>query len=61
MILKDESPESFGVQYATREEQRTNTNSSRKNEALGQSGNDTQLWISLVMKIKSSAVKNSIA
>ena len=29
MILKDESPESFGVQYATREEQRNN---SRKNE-----------------------------
>ena len=29
MILKDESPESFGVQYATREEQRNN---SRKND-----------------------------
>jgi len=29
VILKDESPESFGVQYATREEQRNN---SRKND-----------------------------
>ena len=31
MILKDESPESFGVQYATREEQRNN---SRKNDKM---------------------------
>jgi len=28
---------------------------------LGQSGNDTQLWICLVVKVKSNAVKNSIA
>ena len=27
---------------------------------LGQSGNYTQLWMCLVVKIKSSAVKNSI-
>ena len=28
---------------------------------LGQSGNDAQLWMCLVMKVKSDAVKNSIA
>ena len=33
MTLKDEPRRSVGVQYATGEEQRTITNSSRKNEA----------------------------
>ena len=28
---------------------------------LGQSGNDTQLWMCLVVKVKSSAVKNNTA
>ena len=28
---------------------------------LGQSGNDTWLWMCLVMKVKSDAVKNNIA
>ena len=28
---------------------------------LGQSRNDIQLWICLVLKVKSSAIKNSIA
>ena len=28
---------------------------------LGQSGNNTQLWIYLVMKVKSNTVKNNIA
>ena len=27
---------------------------------LGQSGNDAQLWMCLVVKVKSNAVKNSI-
>ena len=35
MTLKDESPRSEGVQFATGEEWRTTTNSSRKNEAAG--------------------------
>ena len=35
MTPTDESPRSEGVQYATREERRTATNSSRKNEAAG--------------------------
>ena len=28
---------------------------------LGQSGNDTQLWMCLLVKVKSNAVKNDIA
>ena len=28
---------------------------------LGQSRNDTQLWMCLVMKVKSNVIKNSIA
>ena len=35
MTLKEESPISEGVQYATGEEQRRTTNSSRKSEAAG--------------------------
>ena len=35
MALKNESPRSEAVQYATGEEQRTTTNSSKKNEAAG--------------------------
>ena len=35
MTPKDERPRSEGVQYATREEWRTITNSSRKNKAAG--------------------------
>ena len=57
MTLKDEIPRSVGVQNATGEGQR---NSSRK-KRLGQSENEVQLWISLVVKVKSDAVKNNIA
>ena len=35
MILEDEQPRSEGVQYATEEEWREITNSSRKDEAAG--------------------------
>ena len=35
MTLEDEPPRSEGVQYATGEEQRAVTNSSRKNEEAG--------------------------
>ena len=41
MTLKDESPGSEGVQYATGEEWRA-TNSPRKNDAAGKSGNNAQ-------------------
>ena len=36
LIPEDEPPKLEGVQYATGEEQRAITNSSRKNEAAGQ-------------------------
>ena len=35
MTSEDEPPRLEGVQYATGEEQRANTNSSRKHEAVG--------------------------
>ena len=47
-----------GVQYATSEEWK---NSSRKKGRLGQSRNDAQLWMCLVVKEKFDAVKNNIA
>ena len=53
---EDEPPRSRGVQYATGEEQRAIINSSRKNEAAGERGNNAQLWMCLMMKVKSSAV-----
>ena len=54
MTLKDELPRLVGAQYATGEEWRSN---SRKS----QSKNNTQLWILLVMEVKSNTVKNNIA
>ena len=61
MTLKDEPPRSEGVQYATGEEWRGTTNSSERMKRLGQSENDAQLWVCLVMKVQSDAVKNRIA
>ena len=58
MTLKDELPRSVGPQYAIGEEWRNN---SRKNEEARQSKNNAQLWMGLVMEVKSIAVKNSIA
>ena len=52
MILEDEPPpRSEGVQNAAGEEQRAITNSRIKQ--LGHSGNDGQLWVCLVVKVKS--------
>ena len=51
MILEDEPPRLEGVQYATGEEWRAITNSSRKNVAAGQNRNDTWLWMYLVVKV----------
>ena len=61
MKPKDEHPRSEGVQYATGEEQRAISHSSRKNEAAGPKRRDAYLWMCLVMKVKSDAMKNSIA
>jgi len=58
MTLKDELPSSVGAQYATREEWRK---SSRKNEEAEPSRNNAQLWMCLVGKVKSEAVKNYIS
>ena len=59
MTLKDESPRLEGIQYAAGKEQKTTTNSSGKNEMAGQSRNDPQFWMCLVMKVKSNAEKKS--
>ena len=63
MTPKDEpphpTPRSEGIQYATVEGRRTTANSSRKMKRLGQSENDTHLWMCL--KVKSDAAKNHIA
>ena len=57
-ILKEELPRSVGAQYATGDQWRDN---SRKNEETEPKINNTQLWMRLVMKVKSSAVKSNIA
>ena len=49
MTLKDESPRLVGVQYATGEKQEIAPEEMKR---LSQSGNDAQLWMCLVMKIK---------
>ena len=56
--LKDELPRSVGAQYATGDQWRSN---SRKNEEIEQSKNNPQLWMRLVMKVKSDAVKSNTA
>ena len=65
ITLEDEPPGqkvSEGVgRYAIREEWRAITNSSRKNEAARPSGNNSQLWICLMVKVESSAVKYSVS
>ena len=56
--LKDELPRSVGAQYANGDQWRNN---SRKNEETEPKQNNTQLWMWLVMEIKSDAVQNNIA
>ena len=58
MTLKDELPRLVGAQYATGEEQRKDPEGMKR---LSQSGNNAHLWICLVVKVKSDAVKNNIA
>jgi len=50
MTLKDEPPKSEGVQYAAGEEWKTTL------MWLGQSRNNIQLWMYLVVKVKSDAI-----
>ena len=58
MTLKDELPSSTGTQYATGEEWR---NSSRRNEVAEPKWNSTLLWMCLLERVKSDAIKNNIA
>ena len=58
---KDESPRLEDVQYATGKSEGQLLIAPERMKQLGQSGNDAQLWMCLVMKVKSDAVKNSIA
>ena len=61
MTQNEESPRSEGIQYATGEEWRAITNSSRKNEAAGPKWKQCSVVDVLVVKVKSDAVKNNIA
>ena len=56
--LKDELPRSVGAQYATGDQWRNN---SRKNEEMDPKKNNNQLWMRVVMEVKSNAVESSIA
>ena len=56
MTLEDKPLRSKGVQYATREDWRAITNATERMKWLGQSRNN-----GLVVKVKSSAVKNKNA
>ena len=54
--MKDELLKSIGAQHATGDQWRNN---SRKNEEM--EPNNTQLWMWLVVEVKSDAVKSNIA
>ena len=56
--LQDELSRSVGVQYATGKSREI---APERMKRLSQSRNNTQLWMCLVVKVKSDAVKNNIA
>ena len=57
MTPDDELPRSKGVQYAAGEEQR---NSSKKDEETEPKQKQHPVWMCLVVKVKSNAVKSNI-
>ena len=61
MTPEDEAPMSEGIQYGTKKEWRAILIAAERMKRLGQSRNDTQLWMSRVVKVKSGAVKNIMA
>ena len=62
MIPEDESSRSEVAQNMPLENSRGQLlTAPERMKWLGQTGNDTQLWICLVVKVKSDAVKNNIA
>ena len=58
MTLKDEHPRLVVVQYALKKRGEIAPEGMKK---LSQSRNNTQLWMCLVLKVKSDALKNNIA
>jgi len=62
MTPDDETPRSEGVQYAPMGKSRGQLLiAPERMKQLGQSRNDVPLWMCLVVKVKSNAVKNNIA
>ena len=62
MIPEDESSRSEVAQNMPLENSRGQLlTAPERMKWLGQTGNDTQLWICLVVKVKSDAVKNNTA
>ena len=61
--LEDELRKLEGVQYVTEKELRApeRLTAPERRKELGQSRNDTQLWMCLVVKVELDAVKNSTA
>ena len=58
MTLKDKLHRSIGAQYPTEMSREIAPEGMNR---LSQSGNSAQLWMCLVVKVKSNAVKNNIA
>ena len=58
MTLKDELPRSVGAQYNTGDSEEITP---KRMKRWSQSKNITQLWMWLVMEVKSKAVKNNNA
>ena len=61
MTLEDELPRLEDVQYATGKSRGQLLIAPGRKKQLGQSRNNTQLWVCLVVKLKSDAIKNNIA
>ena len=57
-IRKEELPRSVGPQYATGDQWRKHL---RKNERMEPKKNNTQLWMRLVIEVRSDAVESNIA
>ena len=61
MTPKDELSREDSVQYVTGEEWKQLLRAPERKKLVGLSRNHAQLWMCLVMKIKSGAVRNNIA
>ena len=53
-------PQSEAFKYATGKSRGQLLTAPERMKRLGQSGNDARLWMSLVLKVKFSAVQNNI-